>query len=242
MKFKSSFAFIAATLCACLLFSKEPDARNLELINRFDQLVQIRFRDPMPQTLGMSRTASANSFGRNYQPILTDLRDFKPENQTESSLLAEMDHRQMQLGLYVFGLEVVSSEPAALNFRALKGPAAITVGTPRPLWYPASIEDSGHLVAPPLISLKSESLNRTVAKDALPDWLDIYSTARGAMKSFQDGGKGFETQVGRWTVAARPLLASDARCLVCHNSMTRGKVELQQPLGGVLYAFRRAPK
>src|ERR1700722_17020775 len=209
MKLKFSFAFIAAALCAGLLGSSEPSPRNIELVNRFDQIIQTRFRDPMPQTLGMNRAVTANSFGRNYQPILTDLRDFMPQNPAESSLLAELEQQHVQLGIYVFGSDVVRSEPAALNLRALKGPAAITAGTPRPPWYPANVENSGHVAAPPLATLRDESSNRTVAKDALPDWLEIYSTARGAMKSFPEGGKGFETAVA-WR-ATRPWCPGEPR-------------------------------
>ncbi len=160
----------------------------------------------------------------------------------KAALLRKWIRNIFSSGIYVFGVDIVTSEPAARNFRALKGPAAITAGTPRPSWYPADGVNVDYLVVPPLITMKSERVNRTVAKDALPDWIEIYSTARGAMKSFQDGGKGFETRVGRWTVAARPLVASDVRCVACHNAMAPGRAALQQPLGGVLYAFRQAPK
>ncbi len=204
MKLKFSSAFIAAALSTCLVAGNGPGPRNIDLVNCFDDLIQARFRDPMPQTLGMNRAVTANSFGQNYQPIFTDLRDFMPQNPAERSLLAELEQQHVQLGIYVFGLDVVRSEPSALNFRALKGPAVITAGTPRASWYPANVEPSGHLFAPPLVALQSESSNRTVA--------------------------------------ARPLIASEVRCVPCHNATTPGRAALQQPLGGILYAFRKAPK
>jgi hypothetical protein len=77
----------------------------------------------------------------------------------------------------------------------------------------------------------------------LPDWEAIYPLARRAMKSFQDGSQGFETTFGNWTIAARPVMASQARCVGCHNAQPGGNahpVVLDRPIGGVLYAFRRA--
>jgi hypothetical protein len=53
------------------------------------------------------------------------------------------------------------------------------------------------------------------------------------MKSFNDGGAGFETEMDSWSIAARPVLASQQRCLGCHDA------SLNQPIGGVLYAYRR---
>ena len=117
----------------------------------------------------------------------------------------------------MFGRAVLDSDPEKLDFRALKGPAAMTAGTPRPAWYPAS--EMG-----------------LVSENPLPDWKAVYPLARRAMKSFSDGGTGFETQIDSWKVAARPVMASQQRCLTCHNG-----VSLDQPVGGVLYAYRVPP-
>jgi len=85
----------------------------------------------------------------------------------------------------------------------------VTRGTPRPAWIPLP--------------------------GALPDWKTIYPIARRAMKSFEDGGNGFETTVDSWTIAARPVVAAKQTCVACHNH----SVELNKPIGGLLYAFRR---
>jgi hypothetical protein len=50
------------------------------------------------------------------------------------------------------------------------------------------------------------------------------------MASFRDGGAGFETTLGSWEIAARPV-AAEKRCAICHSS--------ESHIGGVLYAFRR---
>jgi hypothetical protein len=76
---------------------------------------------------------------------------------------------------------------------------------------------------------------RVVGDSALPDWNAVYPLARKAMKSFTDGGTGFETEIDSWSIAARPVLASQQRCLDCHSGLA-----LNQPVGGVLYAYRRA--
>jgi hypothetical protein len=54
------------------------------------------------------------------------------------------------------------------------------------------------------------------------------------MKSFQDGGNGFETRLDSWTIAVRLIIAAKQTCVACHNHA----VELNQPIGGLLYAFR----
>jgi hypothetical protein len=53
------------------------------------------------------------------------------------------------------------------------------------------------------------------------------------MRSFHDGGAGFETKLASWDIAARPVSAWE-RCVACHGNANR--------LGGVLYAFRRASR
>ena len=63
------------------------------------------------------------------------------------------------------------------------------------------------------------------------------------MRSFEDGGKGFETTFDTWNIAARPVIASQERCLMCHTGEIPGTshaAKLNQAIGGVLYAFRRA--
>jgi hypothetical protein len=71
----------------------------------------------------------------------------------------------------------------------------------------------------------------------LPDWRTIYPLAQRAMRSFADGGAGFETTIDSWRIAARPVIAGQQKCLTCHPG-----VKLDRPLGGVLYAYRRAGK
>jgi hypothetical protein len=166
--------------------------------------------------LGMSRIASPPSIGRHFSPQFNVSSDFTPENDREKKVVASLGAARLHVGLFVIGRAILGSDSEKLNYRALKGPAAMTAGTPRPGWYPM-----GEL--------------RAVGDNALPDWNAVYPLARKAMKSFTDGGTGFETEIDSWNIAARPVLASQQRCLACH-----GGLALNQPVGGVLYTYRRA--
>jgi hypothetical protein len=220
--------FLAAGIGAfgCItVFGGNPRAPDLRLINRLDEAVQHRFEVPMPASLGMSRVIRPSSFGGHFQPNMTLQRDFEPESPAEKEAIAALEQRQIQVGFYLFGATIADSEPAQLNFRALKGPGAMTRGTPRPAWYP--------LLATPAAP----------KQDTLPDWNAIYPLAREAMKSFQGGGKGFETKLATWNIAARPMTASQERCVTCHSNRAYKplhEVRLGEAIGGVLYAFRQA--
>ncbi len=190
-------------LLAMLTVATVGPAPDLQIIDRFDDCVQTRFVQPLPETLGMSRIFRPSSFGRHFQPNLTTERDFQPENPTEAKILAALEQQHIQLGVYLFGVAIGKEDPQTLSYRALKGPAIVTKGTPR--------------------------------FGSIPGWNTVYPIASRAMKSFQDGGAGFETTLGSWTVAARPVIASRETCVGCHNR----SVEINQPIGGLIYAFKR---
>ncbi len=241
-------------LCAWLgAESANTAASDLQRINELNECVQVRFQtdrlapragttginlgllslntrlfpdairaDEVP-ALGMSRMASPPSFGEHFVPNVSAIRDFQPENERELKVITGLEADSVQVGFYLFGKAITRTGAETLNFRALKGPAAITLGTPRPGWYP------------------TVSITRATP-DALPDWRTIYPLAQKEMKSFEDGGGGFETSIGSWHVVARPFVASQERCVACHNMARDGSaaVELKDVLGGALYAFRRS--
>jgi hypothetical protein len=214
MRITSTVLLAAAIVTG--LFGGNPKAPDLPLIERLDSVVQRRFADPRPATLGMSRIAVPSSMGEHFRPATGAATDFVPLTREEREITAEMEQQNLQVGFYLFGAPILTYSPEALNFRALKGPAVITHGTPRPAWYPMSMKPA------------------TDAGGALPDWKTIYPLARRAMIGFQSGDGAFETTFEGWNIAARPVTASDARCLHCHS------IALKQPIGGVIYAFRRA--
>ena len=200
------------------------------MIDALNLSIQDRLLNPAPRAFGMSRMMREPSFGRHFTPVTSHRRDFEPENDREKSVIASLEKRRIQVGLYVFGDSVLREDSKALSFRALKGPGTISVGTPRPNWYPSQIEVLRAVVNP------------GVQQAALPDWKAIYPIARQAMRRFKDGSTGFEMEFESWTIAARPAIAVSEKCISCHNSGSdlarRSSVKLGQPIGGVLYAFR----
>lgn len=216
------FAALSSLVLACALFAAGGPKTDLSLIERLDGLIQARFADPQPAALGMSRVAIPNSFGAHFIPLPSRPTDFAPESAAECALIADLDLHGIQAGFYLFGT-AVSAAPTVLNYRALKGPAVLTAGTARPNWYPG------------LPNTAKE------APGALPDWEAIYPVAQRAMRSFRDGGGGFETTLDIWRVVARPVVAGQNRCVACHNQMRAGAEEIKpnQAIGGVLYAYRR---
>jgi hypothetical protein len=202
-----------------------PPANDLKPIDNLNDCVQARFEQPPDALLGMSRAFNPQSMREHYVPLFNVTRDFLPENKPEERALADLEAGQLQVGAYLFGRAILDAPAGQFNYRALKGPAAVTMGTPRPALYPTAV-------------------NPKPSPDALPDWNAIYPLAQRAMKSFRDGGSGFETSLGAaspsWRIAARPVLAGSEKCLACHGGPAR--VSVGQPLGGVLYAFRRTEK
>jgi hypothetical protein len=223
MNIKKAASLLAAGICAAgyvALYATIPPAPDLDLINRLDTVVQHRFQDPKPFSLGMSRIARPVSMGTHFYPKRSSPRDFQPESPTEKVVIGALEEQRTQVGFYVFGSDIVGSEASELNYLALKGPAAMTRRTPRPTWYPPSAKTGA------------------VNPNGLPDWEAIYPLARKAMQSFEDGGQGFETAFGNWNIAARPVIASQQRCVTCHDT-SEHPIKLNDPIGGVLYAYRR---
>jgi hypothetical protein len=197
----------------------------LDLINRLDELVELRFKTPIAGVVGISRITTPSSMGKQFHPNPANSRDLMPENMMEKEVIAKLEEHGVQVGFYMFGIAIVRAIPELLDYRSLKGPAAITRGTPRPGWYPNQLPD-------PRIHTQTRKAV-SVPAGPLPDWNAVYPLARRAMLSFQGGSAGFETTLASWDVAARPV-STEKRCAACHD--------LSHPIGGVLYAFRRAKR
>jgi len=217
-----SFSSLLFTLPGNTTLRKSAEA--LPLINDLDASIQERLLNAAPETLGMSRVMFRPSTGEHFRPVLTDKRDFAPENDRERKILTTLESHNVQVGLYLFGQSILRENAAVLSYRALKGPGLITVGTPRPQWYPFAVTER-----------RAEG---TAAGDRLPDWNAIYPVAQRALRSFNDGGRGFEMEFQTWTIAARPTIAASSKCVSCHNGMDPRTVKVGEPIGGVLYAYR----
>jgi len=211
-----------------------PKTTKEKLIDRLDQFVQQRFAAPPDRNLGMSRVATPSSFNRHFQPTAGALTDFRPETTTEYELLRELDSAKVKVGFFVFGAAIEKSTPQALDFRALKGPAAVTAVTNRPMWYPGY----GSRLLPEVVP---DPL-RLGKLEVLPDWKQAYFVARQAMFTFERGGKVPDSMLAEWHTVARPVPASSVACVGCHNNAAIGRsshlLATGNALGGVLYVYR----
>lgn len=226
MKHKILFAPAAAVLAAVVLAGGgAPQLPHRDLIDGLDAVIQKRFAAPEPSSRGMSRVAEPRSFGTHYLPQWSTPTDFRPESLEEFRAIGDLESRSIRVGLYVFGAAILRWDRRQQDFRALKGPAAITPGTVRPSWYPSLPE-----------------MRFTAPRDALPDWTAIHPIARAAMKRFAEGGKSFEAELDGWTLLARPVPASAESCVGCHNnpniSRSPRPIALHDAIGGVLYGYR----
>src|SRR5262249_62098031 len=64
----------------------------------------------------------------------------------------------------------------------------------------------------------------------------LLADSRRALASFQDGA-GYDIRKGEWTVAMRPLRASNAECVQCHNA-GGSSLKIGDALGVELYVYR----
>lgn len=70
----------------------------------------------------------------------------------------------------------------------------------------------------------------------LPDEESLCSDGKAALASIGQGS-GIDTKKGDWSVAIRPLRASNQGCVQCHTTIT-GAPKLGDALGVVMYVYR----
>lgn len=74
----------------------------------------------------------------------------------------------------------------------------------------------------------------------LPGRMALLPESRAALASFQTGD-GYDVRMGEWTVAMRPLRASNDGCIVCHTARTaQTGLHIGDALGVVMYVFKPA--
>jgi hypothetical protein len=74
------------------------------------------------------------------------------------------------------------------------------------------------------------------AETQLPEQAAILSEGRSALAKIGHE-RGYETRVGDWSVAIRPLRASNQTCIQCHTTVA-GAPKLGDALGIVMYVYR----
>jgi hypothetical protein len=76
-----------------------------------------------------------------------------------------------------------------------------------------------------------------LADTQLPDQAAIFSEGRAALATIGQGQE-YDTKSGEWTVAMRPLRASNQGCIHCHASVTAAP-KLGDALGVAMYVYRQ---
>jgi len=72
----------------------------------------------------------------------------------------------------------------------------------------------------------------------LPASAALLPESRAALASFQTGD-GYDIRMGEWTVAMRPLRASNEGCIACHTARTaQTDLHIGDALGVLMYVFK----
>ena len=150
---------------------------------------------------------------------------FKPEDATELSAVKALEKADLRVVLYLSGrsgpeprIDTARSNPG-LTWRLVKGPVEIT-----------------HAVDGSI----------SAAAEPPPHPLDLWDDSRRALSAFSKTDL-YEFQREAWRFMARPVRASDAGCLNCHDdsgttmvprASRSSTLRLGDPLGVVLYGYR----
>jgi hypothetical protein len=145
-------------------------------------------------------------------------RTFRPENPTELSLVNQLQEKGYELALYLAGRSILTELP----------PSVLGIDLHR-----FGVQGPAYIT-------------RLRNPDALPERVDLLEQSRAALASFESG-EGYDIRKGAWTVAMRPLRASNVSCVLCHamnvptQSNPRGQASLKEgdPLGVAIYVYRQ---
>lgn len=170
-------------------------------ISRLHSCIQLRFMDRT--TFGMRRILPLEYHG---------IRDFRPENTTEESVIKALQDKGYEVALYLAGRGVLTvsqaSPDSALRQWAQRrnlpqGPAFIT----------------------------------KIAKvDDLPSRDALLADGRAGFAALKEV-EAYDVRESGWTIAMRPLRA-DNSCVRCHASS--GVVKSGDALGIAMYVYRKA--
>lgn len=136
------------------------------------------------------------------------IRQFRPENATEQAVVNQLEHNGYEVALYLAGRNVVLIPPL------------------------------GPLDVPHRFGVQGPAyITRLRDPRELPEAESLFEESRKALAEFQSR-QGYEVQRGDWTVALRPLRASNEACVHCHAA-AGSLVKIGDPLGVVMYVYRR---
>jgi hypothetical protein len=208
---------ITATLSAILPAAAPPTIKTAEPveITRLNERIQIRFLDR--KSFGISRIGI---------PTYHDnVRWFMPENPTEEAVMQEIKKKGLEVAVFLVGRHALAASLGTIGYGGFPNetvrPQPLTIAS-------ASIERAG-LQGP--VSFTSPS-------DApLPETGSLLAEGRTALAAIGQGA-GYDVRKGDWTVAMRPLRASNQGCIECHTSASYTP-KPGDALGIVMYVYRR---
>lgn len=81
-------------------------------------------------------------------------------------------------------------------------------------------------------------ITRIPKPEELPSAETLLADSRAALTAFESSD-GYDIRKGDWTVSLRPLRASNATCVQCHNGPAASNVKIGDPLGVAMYVYKR---
>jgi hypothetical protein len=135
------------------------------------------------------------------------VRQFRPENATEQAVVNQIEKDGYQVALFLAGRNVLDAPSPA-----------------------ATLSQYRYFVQGPayITHLKNP--------EGLPRPETLFEESRTALAAFNTG-QGYDVQEGDWTVALRPLRATNQACVQCHNS-SGARVKMNDALGVVMYVYK----
>jgi len=138
------------------------------------------------------------------------VRQFRPENPTEQAVVNRLEEKGYQVALSLAGRSVATIPALA------PGLAPSRYGVQGPAY-----------------------ITRLGNAQDLPGPDALFEESRAALDAFK-ASEGYDIRKGDWTVAVRPLRATNAACVQCHNS-AGANVKMNDPLGVVMYVYKHSP-
>lgn len=159
-------------------------------------------------------------------------RWFKPETPEEKEAVRDLKKGGYQVGLFLAGRNLLQDVPPSYRVSYAK------MGSGR-----------RHMMSGPVV-VSDQRLK------GLPDGPAMWEPTREALRQFARGSERWAFEASGWSVEARPVRASDEKCLRCHAytklifenyngtvAMRYGEprydLQIGDPIGAVLYVYRR---
>jgi hypothetical protein len=136
------------------------------------------------------------------------VRQFRPENTTEKAVVNQLQENGYQVALYLAGRNVIKTSAPIQEL------AAYRYGVQGPAY-----------------------ITRVTNPSDVPRADALIDDSRAALEAFKTS-QGYNIQKGAWTVAMRPLRATNEACIQCHNN-AGASVKMNDALGVVMYVYKK---